>query len=1042
MKRKILSTSAVIMTVLASFGGVVNVGKASYSDTFPGVDKANRNSYPSGSPYVSGKAALSPVPTNDWWSNELTAPFGHSIFNYPLALKSGATGLTIINNLFNQAITADKPLTVGLEGLSTDAATVCDYSDWTVTLSWKSQAAGEMKATIGMGMPFVYFSKNSDNAVRIDASIGKTDIKDNMLLISGSYNGASYIVYAPSGSQWIKNGSSYTNTLDDKNYWSVVMLPKASDPSLFADRLAPYAFVFPGDTRVEMRYDASEGKVTNRFIVTPDVKEGKSDKVLLGLLPHHISNLEGDAGEFMGLEYDIVRGKLRMCATNSFSTSMLFHGLLPYLPLPADETFSAEEMKRLVKAVCDDNGFDDWTDSYNDGQLLHRLVQTGEAAKSAGDEEGFNIAFKLVKNQLERWMTYKDGDIAFMFYYHEPWQSMLGYPAGHGQDSNLNDHNFHWGYFIRAAAFIAQYDQQWVKDYGEFINMLVRDVASYDRNDEMFPYLRAYSPYAGHCWANGTASLSLGNDQESTSEAMQFNTALILWGDVTGNMEMRDLGVCLYASEYAAIREYWFDVNGTNLVPSFSSALASRVFGNSYDNENFWGGGIAGSYGIQIYPMNSGSFYLMNDPEYASVLWKAMSSETGILVNDSNPNIWYDTWIRFLAMQDADQAINLYNNSLHLGEKFGESQAYTYQWINALRKLGNADMSITANHPLAMAFDNDGLRTYIARNNSDSPIKVIFSDGYTLNVAPGSMEYKQEGLQSPKVTVILPEGRINVGTAYVLSAKIFLPETFDGKPQGVEFFVDDNSIGKASLQDNLYVLTWTPDEAGTHIITAVMTDENDQKYNSRVAEVQVRNAVEPDILSCTFISSDASEGSFNGDYTITCTTVEGGVEIKASFAGDYVGFVGPYLFDETNGFREILMNEAAKGIYTYSLPGIKEGDRIRFRVKIAYAGGLGITTQREYIAGSYCEGSSVDGIIYGVVATAYPNPTSNGWNITGVETGTLLTLWSADGKNLMTCKANNESNIFYLDGTSLPAGIYLLNIASATSTQTLRLIRK
>ena len=93
------------------------------------------------------------------------------------------------------------------------------------------------------------------------------------------------------------------------------------------------------------------------------------------------------------------------------------------------------------------------------------------------------------------------------------------------------------------------------------VNLLVRDAASYDRNDNLFPFLRNFSPYAGHAWANGFATFPAGNDQESTSESMQFNSSLIHWGTITDNDSIRDLGIYLYTTEKTAVDEYWFDVN-------------------------------------------------------------------------------------------------------------------------------------------------------------------------------------------------------------------------------------------------------------------------------------------------------------------------------------------------------------------------------------------------------------------------------------------------------------------------------------------------
>ena len=1041
MIRKISLGALGLSLALAASGGVVKVGSATYSDTFPGKDEAGRNATPNGTPYLSGKALGRPVPTNDWWSNEVANPFAQSIFNYPLALRSSGSGLTIINNLLGQAITADKPLTVGLEGLSASETTVSDYTDWTVTLNWKD-SKGEMSAIVGLGMPMVYFTKDSASPVSVDVTMGNATIDGNKVYVAGSYNGGSYILFAPEGSTWTKNGTRLTSDLNGKNYWSVIMLPGGSNAAEEAKKLEKYAFVFPGDTRAEWSYDHASGEVKTRYVVTPDVKEGSASEVLMGILPHQWGNLTGETPEFESLKYSTARGELRMARGNSFETTLRFHGVLPALPLTDGvEGFSADELKRLVKAVCDDNGFADWTDSYNDGQLINRLVQTAEAAKAAGDEEGFKTAFDLVKKQIERWMTYTEGDIAFLFYYHEPWNTMLGYPAGHGQDNNINDHNFHWGYFIRAAAMIAQYEPEWVKNWGDMINLLVRDVASADREDKMFPYLRSFSPYAGHCWANGMASLSLGNDQESTSEAMQFNTALILWGDAIGNKEMRDLGVYLYTTELSAIQEYWFDVHDRNLDPSFTSALASRVFGNAYDDENFWGGGIAGSYGIQIYPVHAGSFYLVENAEYGEKLWSAMSEETKILQNDSDPNIWYDTWLRFLAMQDPRKALDLYSTCTHLGEKFGESQAHTYQWLHSMSALGAPRMDLSANHPLAMAFENDGLTTYVARNNDSKSLEVTFTDGFKLTVPARTTAYETAGALNPRISLDVATTSVEVGTKVVLESKVSIPEEAGVTATKVEYLFDGDVI--ATAETSPYTVEWTPTETGTHSLSARLYVSDGSSYESKSQSIKIKEVGEPDVLSCTTVSTAASEGSFMAPYTVRCETKGGNsVEITVSFIGSYVGLVGPWLFDETSGFKEIVMNDQGGGLYATTLKGLKEGDEIRFRIKIAYAGSLGVTEQISYEVGSWCDEPEPDSVaeIPVVGATVTPNPSESSWTVTCDDEIGEATLWTLDG--ILLDRRELENGKVEIDASGRSKGQYLLRLLTPRGNATLRLIRK
>src|SRR5687768_835690 len=81
--------SGVVFVVLSLFLIIdvvaqVPVGSGSYTTTFPGTDAAGRNTFPSGSPGISGTAATKPVPTNDWWSNFVKNSHGGQAFNYPL----------------------------------------------------------------------------------------------------------------------------------------------------------------------------------------------------------------------------------------------------------------------------------------------------------------------------------------------------------------------------------------------------------------------------------------------------------------------------------------------------------------------------------------------------------------------------------------------------------------------------------------------------------------------------------------------------------------------------------------------------------------------------------------------------------------------------------------------------------------------------------------------------------------------------------------------------------------------------------------------
>ncbi|MEY3000220.1 MAG: hypothetical protein RL648_434, partial [Verrucomicrobiota bacterium] len=146
-------------------GAVVQVGSGGYTTQFPGTDIAGRNAVPGGVPQLSGEAVGRPVPTNEWWSALVKQDHAANLFNYPMALRTLPRGLDVGliipasgGNGSSQPLSDISPIVVGVSGLMAPRATVAKYSDWTVTAHWET-AGHDFQATIGMGMPFLYFRK-------------------------------------------------------------------------------------------------------------------------------------------------------------------------------------------------------------------------------------------------------------------------------------------------------------------------------------------------------------------------------------------------------------------------------------------------------------------------------------------------------------------------------------------------------------------------------------------------------------------------------------------------------------------------------------------------------------------------------------------------------------------------------------------------------------------------------------------------------------------------------------------------------------------
>ena len=820
-----------LFSTIQGFSQIIPVGSGSYTNTFPGTDEMGRNAYPSGTPQVSGNALGKPVPTSDWWSALIKNGQASNLFNYPFTMKTNNAGMVVTYVPWG-VIDDIEPFTVGVTGMAAAKTTVSDFSDWTVTMDW-NDGTHNFKATSGVGMPFLYFTKNATDVAQVTVPSATVTISDEMLIITNVRSGADFAVYAPSGSTWTQNGGVYTSTLNGKNYWSMAFIPiTASNVTTVANEYKKYAYVFPVNTTANYSYDESTSVMRTDFNVQTEVKEGSETNMLLGLLPHQWDHLTADSPIPDKYSYAVIRGEMKTMAGNSFSVENTFHGILPTLPYVDNYSagFTPAELTNKIK-LLENSTLATWTDSYNEGQVMNQLIQTARIADEMGNITSRDKILSTIKTRLEDWFKAESGEVAFLFYYNSTWSAMIGYPAGYGQDGSLNDHHFHWGYFIHAAAFMEQYEQGWAAQWGGMVDMLVRDAACRDRNDTKFPYLRNFNPYAGHSFADGFASNPQGNNQESSSESMVFASSLIHWGEITGDKATRDLGIYLYTTEQTGIEEYYMDTKNRNFPPSQQYSLVSRVWGNSFDNGTFWTSDIAASYGIELYPIHGGSFYLGQDTVYVRKLWNEIEANTGILSNQVNPNLWHDIYWEYLAFIDPAKAIGMYNSYPDREIKFGVSDAQTYQWLHAMNALGRMDAGVTADYPIATAFILNGEINYVAHNYSNAPITVTFSTGYQLVVPARKMVTSMDSKITGVLTSSFPQAAVNGSVKLDVVAS-------GGTPTKVEFMDGTNSLGTVTTEP----FTWnaTNLQLGMHSFYAKIFDT--AKFNAtNNADVQVGN---------------------------------------------------------------------------------------------------------------------------------------------------------------------------------------------------------
>jgi endoglucanase Acf2 len=326
---------------------------------------------------------------------------------------------------------------------------------------------------------------------------------------------------------------------------------------------------------------------------------------------------------------------------------------------------------------------------------------------------------------------------------------VIGYPGGFGAHTELNDHHYQYGYWIRAAVEIARHDPGWIESdrWGGMIDLLVRDIATATRDDAQFPFVRHFDVYAGHSWATGRQQFVDGANAESSSEAIAAWAAVLLWGEITGDRALRDLGAYLYTTEINGAEEYWFDIHQENLPADYGLTMVGQVWGGKSSYSTWWTDDPEAMRGISFIPFTTTSFYLGRHPDY-------VRANVADLRRLRDPwSYWPDIFWAYEALADPAHALLLCEAAdPDYTEGHSESRPHTLSWILDLATLGRVDTEIVADTPLYAVFRNDATRTYVAFNAADTPRTVTFSDGVTLALEPGTAGALN--LQAP----VLPAG--------------------------------------------------------------------------------------------------------------------------------------------------------------------------------------------------------------------------------------------------------------------------------------------
>ncbi|MEJ7138372.1 glycosyl hydrolase [Amphibiibacter pelophylacis] len=700
------------------------------------------------------------VPTNQWYSSLMFSAEPMPLYAQPLSGRATVAGFEMalpvkkvvpserkdneIHYPHRAAITV-KPADFALKPVR-----LSRVSDWAIDIAL-GQDAQRFDLTMAHGSPYVWGQiSQGDLLLQAAAGAKRVDHPDKRLLLL-DIAGQRYLALGPQGTQWEPAAEPGTwrarmpTGPAGARYFVLAATPDSSDASLAL--ILRHAFVRYASTAVDWRFDNASQTVHTRYAVTPEVLEGREETPLLALYPHHWHRNESVSAR-LGPAYDTVRGPLKLLAARDFSTDVRHRGFVPWWPkVPEGE--GSEMLKSLMSSDVRDARrmmLQIGKGPYWQGKGLQRTSKLLDIAEVQGNADQASRLRELLQGRIEEWFSGSDRQR----YFHLDRQlgTVLSYPEEYFAVEQMNDHHFHYGYWIRTMAELALRDPKWTApdQWGGMVPWLIRDIATAERGRADFPFLRPFDVYEGHSWASGIGLGELGNNQESSSEAINAWVGLILWGESQGDTALRDLGLYLYNTEIEAIRHYWFDVHGLVFPPEYPHVETSLVFGGAYKHNTWWTDEPRQIKGINLLPITTASTYLGLDPAHTRRSMATLARDSEIFESrgkKADPkDIWQDLFAQYTALSDPAAGRAQWDRWGSV--EAGESRSHTLHQLLSLSSMGTPDFSIWADTPLHAVFKSaSGQRTYLAFNSSTQARQVRFSDGTTLEVAPRSLAQTQ-----------------------------------------------------------------------------------------------------------------------------------------------------------------------------------------------------------------------------------------------------------------------------------------------------------
>jgi len=483
---------------------------------------------------------------------------------------------------------------------------ISSYDQLSVTMTWNEIAGhGSMTSPIVRGSPYVTMQYSnltpvflsSHALLSVNGDWGSGPFSNTQFVITMN-NGMTWKIYSLSGQNITFN--KVNNVLQASSRFSgvlrsVIILDNNDLPVLDAS-----SETYPIGGSIS--YSFSSDVASLNFVW--QTRGPCPGTVLMMALPHHSDSIVFDNYTAVtSLQYRTIKGYMVGILGNRWSLKENLTPIKWYSPAGIDPT-----KKSAVIAALQQDKTRRCTvgDSYTAGKVLASMGRMALIADEIGDSDTATLIRQNIKADMDPWLLGNNWDA---LRYERLWGGLCSTAgladmnADYGQGW-YNDHHFHYGYFLYAAAVVGKNDSQWIQSRKEQLIDLVRDIANPNTNDPFFPVTRHKDWYDGHSWASGLFPFGDSKNQESTSESVNAYYGLYLLGEALGDPQLSNWGRLLLATEIRSVQKYWHMPSSSDIydAPFSDNKMVGVLWSMKVDYATFFGGNLEFIHCIQMLP--------------------------------------------------------------------------------------------------------------------------------------------------------------------------------------------------------------------------------------------------------------------------------------------------------------------------------------------------------------------------------------------------------------------------------------------------------